>query len=63
MDDANDYIAVLIDPATKPFAEWLLGRDLCRDTTNLSTEEEASRSLQGPKGERRASSGHGFGGS
>ena len=52
MDDANDYIAVLIDPATKPFAEWLLGRDLCRDTTNLlrKKHQEAYKALKGKEG-------------
>ena len=34
-NDPNDCLAALLDPATKPFAEWLLGCDLCRDTKNL----------------------------
>ena len=31
----RNCIALLIDPVTKPFAEWLLGCNLCRDTKNL----------------------------
>ena len=43
---------MLIDPATKPFSGWLLGRDLCLETKFLlrKKHQEAYKALKGKEG-------------
>ena len=45
----SDCLAVLLDPATIFFSEWLLGRELFLETKNLvkkNQEEEAYTALK-----------------
>jgi len=46
--DASDCLAVLLDPATKNFSEWLLGRELFLETKNLlkTQHQEAYTALK-----------------